>query len=356
MREETKRNNKKLLTGRDMRPIRKMRIRDFGKAAEDFNETDVRSAPEEDSIRLLHSLDEIDDGMQVFYTEMTKSGSPETFGEEVQIRKRTLRRTASNILKAYSHTISIDDELTARYRDLVKGKNRKILPTAPANAVIDLAETQSHHFAQGLNPYKLMLLCFIGSFVGVVIEMLWCVLTRGHIESRAGLVWGPFNLLYGAGAVALTLALYRFRNKGKWLSFLGGMLTGSVVEYLCSLFQEMFFGSRSWDYTGMPFNINGRICLLYSVFWGILGVLWVKQLYPWVAKLILKIPNRWGRAVTWLLTAFLALNAVVSVLAVFRWSQRVEGIAAANGFWQFVDARFPDERMARIFANMEFGS
>ena len=45
--------------------------------------------------------------------------------------------------------------------------------------------------------------------------------------------------------------------------FFGGIIVGSVVEYICSLGQEIIFGSRSWDYSHMPFNINGRICLLY---------------------------------------------------------------------------------------------
>ena len=67
------------------------------------------------------------------------------------------------------------------------------------------------------------------------------------------------------------------------------------IEYLCSFFQEMLFGSTSWDYSNIPFNLNGRICLLYSVFWGILGILWIKEIYPRMAVWILKIPNKVGK-------------------------------------------------------------
>ncbi len=144
----------------------------------------------------------------------------------------------------------------------------------------------------------------------------------------------------------------------------------------------------------MPFNINGRICLLYSIFWGILGVLWIKNLYPrmaklilkipnrvgkictWVllaffvvntvmsgialtrwsrmAKLILKIPNRVGKICTWVLLAFFVVNTVMSGIALTRWSQRNAGIPAANTFWQTIDERFPDERMEKVYANMVF--
>ena len=201
----------------------------------------------------------------------------------------------------------------------------------------------------------MLLICIAGSFAGVVVEMLWCLITNGYIESRAGLVYGPFNLLYGAGAALLTLCLYKYRNRGYQLSFAGGFLVGSVLEYVCSWGQEVLLGSRSWDYSHMPLNINGRICFVYSLFWGALGIFWIKDLYPRMAKYILKIPNRAGKVLTWALTAFLIVNAIVSCVAVGRWSGRVEGQPPAGPFWNFVDERFPDERMERIFANMDFG-
>ena len=188
----------------------------------------------------------------------------------------------------------------------------------------------------------------------MLVELVWCLLKNGYIESRSGLVYGPFNLLYGFGAVVLTLALYRFRNNGKWLSFLGGFLVGSGVEYFCSWFQEVLFGSRSWDYSMMPFNLNGRICLMYSVFWGALGVAWVKVIYPWISAIILKMPNKAGKITTWILVTFFVINIVVSIIAVFRWSQRIDGVVASNGFWQFVDLHFPNSRMEDIYPNMVF--
>ncbi len=114
------------------------------------------------------------------------------------------------------------------------------------------------------------------------------------------------------------------------------------------------FHSHSWDYSDMPFNINGRICLLYSCFWGILGVWWIKDLYPRIAKWILKLPNKAGKAATWCVTVFLVVDCAVSLISVLRWSERVRNIPPANSFWELVDERFPDERMERIYANMEF--
>ncbi len=314
------------------------------------------------SAAVVVSVEETAPQLQDYYVrlaqEAEQSEKPsDALDQEIREKIDVLKRTSGNLSEALQATNKLEDELSARFFDMRTSRDRKwYLPNPPANGSIDLEEQQRNHFARGINLYKLLLVCFVGSFAGVVVEMLWCLVRNGYIESRAGLVYGPFNLLYGAGAVVLTLALYRYRNRGYLLSFLGGMIVGSVVEYVCSWGQEALFGSRSWDYSNIPFNLNGRICLLYSVFWGVLGVLWIKDIYPRMAKWILKIPNKAGKIMTWCLTIFLVINAVVTCVAVARWSQRVQGDAPASSFWTFVDERFPDERMERIFANMEFGS
>lgn len=311
------------------------------------------STLEEESSRLLETARQTEEEMRAYYPRLLEEDHSDA---ETQEKADSLKRATANMAKALAQTAAVSDELSARWTDIKKQrKKRRLLAGAPSNAAIDLRESTARHFARGLNGYKLLLLCFIGSFLGVVIELLWCLITNGYLESRAGLVYGPFNLLYGIGTVALTVCLYRFRNRGSWLSFLGGMLVGSVVEYVCSWGQERLFGSRSWDYSHMPFNINGRICLLYSVFWGLLGVLWIKNLYPRMAQWILKIPNRVGKLLTWLLTVFFIFDALMSCVSMYRWTRRLQGEPPANSFWEFIDERFPDERMERIFANMEFG-
>lgn len=266
-----------------------------------------------------------------------------------------MKETAGRITKSGAQLFSVADELSTRCRDTRKQRRKhKLISAAPANGTIDLEEMESNHFARGLGIYKLLLVCFIGSFAGVLVELAWCLIRNGYLESRSGLVYGPFNLLYGAGAVVLTVCLYRFRNRSGWISFLGGMLVGTVVEYLCSWGQEILFGSRSWDYSAMPFNLNGRVCLLYSVFWGVLGVLWIKDLYPRMAQGILKLPNRLGKILTVAATVFLIFNSVVSLAAVHRWSERLQGLEPSSSVETLLDARFPNERMESIYANMDF--
>ena len=278
------------------------------------------------------------------------------FLDAVEDELSHLHQSAKALAQSYQSVVGLEDELGARFRDVRNSRDRKwYVPNPPANAGIDLEERRQNHFARGINLYKILLVCIVGSFAGVVIEMMWAYARYGLIESRRGLVYGPFNLLYGAGAVFLTLALYKYRNKGRIWSFLGGFVVGSALEYACSWAQETLLGSRSWDYSQIPLNLNGRICFTYSVFWGILGIVWIKDLYPRMAKWILRIPNKVGKPLTWALTAFMIFNCIVSCITVARWAERRQGVSASNSFWEFVDERFPNERMERIFANMSFG-
>ena len=274
--------------------------------------------------------------------------------ELVLMRKR--RDLMAKKLQAFNELI---DEVETRLKeteqyDRKKKKKVRILPPASTNAQIDYREKQEAHFAQGMTFYKLFWVFFIGCFAGVVLETLYCLIQRGHYESRVGLIYGPFNLVYGIGALCLSGALYRFRNRGRVFSFVGGFVVGSVVEYACSWFQEVCFGSTSWDYSNMPYNLNGRICLLYSVFWGILGIFWIKDIYPRMAKWILKIPNKVGKPLTWALLVFMVFNSVMTLFTSLRWTARREGVEPRNAFEAYIDEHYPDERMQKIFANAEF--
>ena len=186
----------------------------------------------------LEKLNETDQHLQTCYAQLAQ----ETLPLDTAARKRheaireeiaALKTAAGNYKKCYNTTSAMTDELQTRLHDTERSQKKGLVPKAPANATIDFAERKSGHFAQGLNFYKLFLIFFAGSFAGVMVELLWCLMRNGYLESRAGLVYGPFNLLYGAGAVALTLALYRFRNRNSSISFLGGLIVGSVVEYVC---------------------------------------------------------------------------------------------------------------------------
>lgn len=313
-------------------------------------EMNIRSRAEESSEELLRAVTDTEKEMRGdFFPSLLKEKEKEAIEPTVKAVRESFRRTRRNIVKSYEAMFEISDELSGRWHD-VKG-NRYF---GIVNAKIDEEEKSHRHFSRGINKYKLLWIFYIGSFAGVIIEMLWCYLTRGHFESRQGLVYGPFNVLYGMGAVLLSYFLYRFRNHSDWVSYLGGFVVGSVLEYICSWGQEFTLGVRAWDYSRLPFNINGRICLFYSLMWGALGVFWIKRLYPVLSLVILKIPNRIGKILTWIFLVFFIFNIIVSGFVMARWTTRTEGKPAENVVMRYIDRHYPDERMEKIFPNWKF--
>lgn len=213
---------------------------------------------------------------------------------------------------------------------------------------------QAASFAAGMNFYKLFWVFFVGCFLGVLVETLWCLVTKHHFESRQGLIYGPFNLVYGFGTFLLTISLSWLTKKGDVWVFLGGILIGDAFEYFCSFLQEAMFGTVSWQYDHLPLSINGRITLKYSVFWGLLALVWMKFLYPILSKWIEKIPSHIGKPLTWVLLVFMILNTVISGLAVTRMTQRHDGIPAQSQIAVFLDEHYPDELMHRVYPNMMY--
>ena len=210
-------------------------------------------------------------------------------------------------------------------------------------------------FAQGCGFYKLVWLFFLAALIGDLVETLFCRATAGVWMSRSSLVWGPFSIVWGFGAVLLTVLLYRYRDRRDGYLFLMGTLAGGAYEYMCSVASEIAFGSVFWDYSHLPFNLGGRINLLYCFFWGIATVVWIKYCYPLLSRWIERLPLRLGRVLTWLIVLFMVVNMALSALALGRFAQRQSDPAPAqDALGQFLDERFPDRRMERIYPNIQF--
>ncbi len=135
-------------------------------------------------------------------------------------------------------------------------------------------------FAEGCSFYKIVLLFIIGAFLGDIVETIFCRITAGVWMSRSSLVWGPFSIVWGLAIALATWFLYNYRDRSDGFLFAFGTFLGGAYEYLCSVFTEIVFGKVFWDYSDIPFNLGGRINLLYCFFWGIAAVVWLKKLYP----------------------------------------------------------------------------
>lgn len=128
--------------------------------------------------------------------------------------------------------------------------------------------------------YKFITLCALFltySFVGWVIEVTFSCLVEKKFINRGFLV-GPLVPIWGTGAVFITLILRP--DDSLFNLIVGSAFIGSFLEYVVNYLMEKFFKARWWDYSDMPFNINGRICLAFSAAFGIGGALVVKVFNP----------------------------------------------------------------------------
>ena len=167
--------------------------------------------------------------------------------------------------------------------------------------------------------------------------------------SRSSLVWGPFSIVWGFAFASVTLLLYRYKDRSDSFLFLTGTFLGGAYEYLCSVLSEIVFGKVFWDYSKMPFNLNGRINLLYCFFWGIATVVWFKSIYPFLSNLIEKLPIAFGTVFTWIIVVFMVLNMFMSLSALIRYDQRDKKIPASNFFERYLDTHYNDQKMKLIY-------
>ena len=209
-------------------------------------------------------------------------------------------------------------------------------------------------FASGCGFYKLACLFFIGAFLGDITETVFCRFSMGRWMSRSSVVFGPFSIVWGLGCAMLTWILYRYREQSDRRLFLCGTILGGAYEYICSVFTDIVFGTVFWDYSKIPFNLGGRINLLYCFFWGFAAIIWMKGIYPFLSRWIEKIPVRIGKPLCMIMVFFMSVNIALSGLALDRYSKRHDGLPAKNAVGELMDDWFPDPYMEKVYPNIKF--
>ena len=215
-------------------------------------------------------------------------------------------------------------------------------------------EEKEDVFASGCGFYKLACLFFIGAFLGDITETVFCRFSMGRWMSRSSVVFGPFSIVWGLGCVLLTAILYQYRNRSDSYIFIFGTVLGGAYEYICSVFTEIVFGTVFWDYSKIPFNLGGRINLLYCFFWGFAAIIWMKGIYPFLSRWIEKIPVRIGKPLCMIMVFFMSVNIALSGLALDRYSKRHDGLPAKNAVGELMDDWFPDPYMEKVYPNIKF--
>ena len=113
---------------------------------------------------------------------------------------------------------------------------------------------------------KIIFYFFLYSFLGWAMESTYLSFGQRRLINT-GFLYGPFCPIYGFGAVVLYVLLIRLKGN-PILIFIVGFLVLSVWEYFVGFLLEKLFKTKYWDYSENKFNINGRVCLLNSIYIG----------------------------------------------------------------------------------------
>ena len=226
----------------------------------------------------------------------------------------------------------------------------------------------------GLSVWRIMAYFVIYSVVGYIIETIFGIITKGVWESRQSFLYGPFCAIYGLGASIMIMFLHKY-SKNYTRLFIGGFIVGSIVEYLVSWIGESLLGVKWWDYSDMPLNINGRICVYFSIFWGFLALYLIASFNPRIDRLINWIKNKLSvkalKVLTTTVTLVLFIDCTVTGIALSFFLIRMvnnydlnvpnkeiivykyEDIYKEEKLSNFIYKYWGDRKMLRTFPNLK---
>ena len=171
-----------------------------------------------------------------------------------------------------------------------------------------------------LNFYTLSVIYLVYSFLGWVGETVVATI-KGRQFTNRGMASGPFCFVYGTAGVLLAVGLADLRTN--WLAlFAGSFLIATVVEWVTAKFLERVHHRRWWDYSGKKFNLDGYVCLQYSVLWGVLGAVSGRWGNDLLLRLCAVFPPLLFHIAVWVSMSIAALDQISAAVVVERYAAK----------------------------------
>ena len=159
------------------------------------------------------------------------------------------------------------------------------------------------------------------SVIGYVAEMITCFIVNKKITNR-GFLCGPVIPIYGFGSICLLTFLKPFKES-PILVFLLGMIITTSIEYITSYVLEKIFHNKWWDYSNQKFNIQGRICLVNAILFGIGSIIIVYFVGPWLARFLLQIKDKYLIWSAIILLIIFVFDVLYSILVAYSLRNRL---------------------------------
>lgn len=176
----------------------------------------------------------------------------------------------------------------------------------------------------GLSYYFILMDLFLYSFFGWIWESTYVSLKEHKLVNRGFLI-GPILPLYGFGGTLVYVFLRPLSSYGSLL-FAGGMLLATVIEFFTSWAMEKLFHAQWWDYSAEPYNFQGRVALIPSMFWGFLSLAAFDFLQPAMSAIIHAIPYRIGVILLSTAITLTAVDLIYTVFTTISFSKQLENL------------------------------
>jgi len=170
-----------------------------------------------------------------------------------------------------------------------------------------------------LSFYQIFLLFILYSFLGWFCEVLYCSIYQRKFVNR-GFLYGPICPIYGVGAIVIFSLLSSLADNLVIL-FISSMVLTSIIEYFTSWVMEKLFDTKWWDYSNYKFNINGRVCLLNSTLFGIMGIVAVRFVHPFVLSILYSINDIWTKTLSITFMVIFVIDLIFTLKSLVNFKQ-----------------------------------
>ena len=247
-----------------------------------------------------------------------------------------------------------DDAIWTESSAFGRTKLRPKISSAQQRVIYEARRALREDFLNDHAPgfYQYIIIFLVASVLGLILETVYMYALYGVVESRVGLVWGPFSPLYGFGAVLLTAVLWPLRNQPIWIIFVISAGIGGILEQIAGWGMETVMHAWSWSYRHFPDHITQWVAWRFLIMWGVLGLAWCKLIMPEMLFRIGEPTTRRQAVVAGLLAAFIALDVSITVMCFYRAGKRQEGIPPQNVFEEYIDRHFGDDFISDTFENI----
>ena len=166
----------------------------------------------------------------------------------------------------------------------------------------------------GLSFYDIAVYFVLFAILGYILEVIYAAVVLGKFVNR-GFLGGPWCPIYGFGVLVVAMILKPISGS-LLVTFIGSFIVTTLIEYLAGFILERIFNQKWWDYSDIPFNLNGYVCLKFSLIWAVGCTFVVKLVFPLIDWLTVIIPHIIGEIYCFTVIALMIADCVATLFAI----------------------------------------